>query len=96
MVHYWLMGRTAPYKSLPAISIDSGFGTRPNLRLLIEANDNASKETAGREEVWQRNEKGDWREQMGEGNKGKCGVDKACEEIPICLKWRRGRLEKLV
>lgn len=62
MVHYWLMEKIAPYKSPAAISIDSGFGTRPNLRLLIEANDNASEETAWREEVWQRNEKGDWRE----------------------------------
>lgn len=96
MVHYWIMERTTPYKSPPAISIDSGFGTRRNLRLLIEANDNLSKETAGREEVWQRKEKGDQRERMGKGNKGKGGVEKACEEIPICLKQRRGRLEKLV
>lgn len=52
---------------------------------MIEVNDNASKETAGREEVLQRNEKGGRKEQMGKGNKGKGGVEKACEEIPVCL-----------
>lgn len=91
MAHYWLMGKTVPYKSAAAISIDSGFGTRPNLRLLIEANDHASKETAGTEEVWQRNEKGDWKERMGKGNKGKGVVEKACEEIPIYLKAKVGK-----
>lgn len=38
-----------PYKSPATISVDSCFWTRPNLRLWIEASDNASKVTAGRE-----------------------------------------------
>lgn len=49
-------GKDCPYESLAAISIDSDLETRPSLRLLIEG-DNASKETTGREGVWQRNEK---------------------------------------
>lgn len=49
MVLDWLVERSAPYKSPATISVDSGSGTRPKLRLLAEANDNASDETAGRE-----------------------------------------------
>lgn len=59
------MDRTAPYKLPASTSIDSDFGTRPNLNLWIEVNDNASKETAGRKEVWQRNGKGHWKKMDG-------------------------------
>ena len=41
-------GKDCPYESLAANSVDSDLETRPSLRLLIEGNDNASKETAGR------------------------------------------------
>lgn len=55
-------GKDCPYKSLAANSIDSDLETRPSLRLLIEGNDNASKETAGRGGVWLRNKKTDQKE----------------------------------
>jgi len=89
-------GKDCPLPLTSQWQIDSGFGTRLDLSLLIEVNNNASKETPGREEVLQKNEKGDRREQMGKGKKGKGGVEKACEKIAVCLKQRRERLEKLV
>lgn len=87
-VHYWLMDRTAPYKLPATTSIDSGFGTRTNLNLWIEVNDNAFKETAWRKEVWQRNGKGHWKKWMGKGNKCKCGMQRSMRKFQYA--WKEG------
>lgn len=91
------MDRTAPYKLPAATSINSGFGTRPNLNLWIEVNDNTSKETVGRKKKCGREmEKDTGGNEWEKGIRAKVVWRKACEEIPTCLKGRRRRLAKLV